>query len=296
VLGFANDVLETPQKDSVVELAKANEGRREFLDGLASVPELDGFLGQVIAAMTRQLGAISSTLRVRNFEQDTLPLKFVFQDGRVIAPKEAKYAQDWRTVSLDEQRFGLFLDQPTTIISTLDAHSPMHDEHRAYLFALGVKTILIIPLVSGSQVNGRLTFRFVEARDFHPEELEIARALATQASFAIQLTRLGQAARQAVVLEERDRLACEIHDSLAPSFAGIAMQLGVAREQLAAKQGDPLCYIQRANEMAKFGLAQARSFALSLRSTVIEESGLVGALQMLVERSNVAGRLVPISL
>jgi GAF domain-containing protein len=169
------------------ELAKANEVLRECLDGLASVPELDGFLGQVMAAMTRKLGAVSSTLRVRNFEQNSLPLESVFQDGRVMAPKEAKYPQDWRTVSRDEQRFVLFLDQPTAITSTLDPHSPIPGEHRAYLLGLGVKTILIIPLVSGGQVNGRLTFRFVEERDFHPEELEIARGLSTQASWAIQL-------------------------------------------------------------------------------------------------------------
>jgi signal transduction histidine kinase len=273
------------------ELAKANEVLRECLDGLASVPELDGFLGQVMAAMTRQLGAVSSTLRVRNFEQNTLPLEFVFQDGRVMAPKEAKYPQDWRTVSLDEQRFVLFLDQPTAITSTLDPHSPIPGEHRAYLLGLGVKTILIIPLVSGGQVNGRLTFRFVEERNFHPEELEIARALATQASWAIQLIRLVQAARQSAVLEERNRLACEIHDSLASSFAGIAMQLAVAEEELTAGEGAPLCRVRLAKKRAEFGLAEARRSALSLRSTVIEESGLVAALQMLVERSNVAGRL-----
>jgi signal transduction histidine kinase len=273
------------------ELAKANEVLRECLDGLASLPELDGFLGQVMAAMTRQLGAVSSTLRVRNFEQNSLPLEFVFQDGRVMAPKEAKYPQDWRTVSLDEQRFVLFLDQPTAITSTLDPHSPIPGEHRAYLLGLGVKTILIIPLVSGGQVNGRLTFRFVEERDFHPEELEIARALSTQASWAIQLIRLVQAARQSAVLEERNRLACEIHDSLAPSFAGIAMQLAVAEEELTAGEGAPLCRVRLAKKRAEFGLAEARRSALSLRSTVIEESGLVAALQMLVERSNVAGRL-----
>ena len=273
------------------ELAKANEVLRQCLDGLASVPELDGFLGQVMAAMTRQLGAVSSTLRVRNFEQNTLPLEFVFQDGRVMAPKEAKYPQDWLTVSLDEQRFVLFLDQPTAITSTLDPHSPIPGEHRADLFGLGVKTILIIPLVSGGQVNGRLTFRFVEERDFHPEELEIARALATQANWAIQLIRLVQAARQSAVLEERNRLACEIHDSLASSFVGIAMQLAVAEEELTAGEGAPLCRVRLAKKRAELGLAEARRFALSLRSTVIEESGLVAALQMLVERSNVAGRL-----
>src|SRR3982075_712451 len=52
------------------ELARANEALRGCLDALASVPELDDFLGQVVGAMTRQLGAASSVLRLRNFEQN----------------------------------------------------------------------------------------------------------------------------------------------------------------------------------------------------------------------------------
>src|SRR4030088_3642328 len=107
------------------ELAKANEVLRECLDGLASVPGLDGFLGQVMAAMTRQLGAVSSTLRVRNFEQNSLPLELVFQDGRVMSPDEAKYPEKWRNVSLVEQRFKLFLNEPSAITRTLDPHSPI---------------------------------------------------------------------------------------------------------------------------------------------------------------------------
>jgi signal transduction histidine kinase len=69
------------------------------------------------------------------------------------------------------------------------------------------------------------------------------------------------------------------------------MQLGVAGEQLAAEEGDPLCQIQLANEIAKFGLAEARRSIRSLRSSAIEESGLTTTLQRLVEHSNVAGRL-----
>src|SRR6266481_4026423 len=110
------------------ELAKANEALRGCLDGLASVPELDDFLGQVMAAITRQLGAVSSTLRVRNFEQNTLPLDLVFQDGRIMTPDEAKYPERWQSVSLQEQRFPFFLDQPAAIIRILDPHSPMPDE------------------------------------------------------------------------------------------------------------------------------------------------------------------------
>ena len=61
--------------------------------------------------------------------------------------------------------------------------------------------------------------------DFSSEELKIGRALATQAALAIQLTQLAKAARHSAVLEERSRLAGEIHDSLAHGFAGISMQL-----------------------------------------------------------------------
>jgi hypothetical protein len=51
------------------ELGKANEALRGCLDALASVPELDDFLGQVMAAITRQLGAVASTLRVLNLKR-----------------------------------------------------------------------------------------------------------------------------------------------------------------------------------------------------------------------------------
>src|SRR5580693_6362932 len=91
---------------------------------------------------------------------------------------------------------------------------------RFYLLGLGVKTLLIIPLTLGGQANGQLSFRFSEERDFDPEELEIARALAIQASLAIHLTRLAKSARQSAILEERNQLAAEIHDALAQSFTG----------------------------------------------------------------------------
>jgi signal transduction histidine kinase len=273
------------------DLGKANEALRGCLDALASVPELDEFLGQVMGAITRQLGAVSSLLRVRNFEQNTLPVELVFQNGRVMTPDEAKFPDCWRSLSLVEQRAACFLDQPTTVTRILDPHSPIPEALRFYLLGLGVKTLLIIPLTSGGQANGQLSFRFTEERDFDPEELEIARALAIPASLAIHLTRLARTARQSAVLEERNQLAAEIHDALAQSFTGISMQLGVAEEQLAAKEGDPLCQIQRANEIAKFGLAEARRSILSLRSNSIEELGLTRTLTRLVEHSNVGGRL-----
>jgi GAF domain-containing protein len=210
-------------------LAKANEALRGSLDALATVPELDEFIGQVMATITRQLGAVSSALRVLNAEQNSMTLELLFQDGRVMSPAEAKYPECWQSTSLEELRFAS-LEGPVTVLRLADSRAlNMPEGLRIYLLGLNVKTLLLIPLTSRGQANGLLSFRFTDERDFHPEELEIVRALATHASLAIQLTRLAKAARQSAVLEERNRLAGEIHDALAQSFTGISMQLGVAR-------------------------------------------------------------------
>jgi hypothetical protein len=103
MLGLSRRVLEMPQKGSTTELTRANEALRGYLDGLASVPELDEFLGQVMAAITGQVGAASSVLRLRNVEKDTPTLDLVFQDGRVMAPAEAKYPESLQTLPLDVQ-------------------------------------------------------------------------------------------------------------------------------------------------------------------------------------------------
>jgi signal transduction histidine kinase len=102
---------------------------------------------------------------------------------------------------------------------------------------------------------------------------------------------LAKLAQQSAVLEERNRLAYEIHDSIAQTFAGISMQLFGAEQIIKARGEDNLSCIERAKDLARFGFAEARRSALNLRSNVIEESGLIAALQMLVERSEIPGRL-----
>src|ERR1700736_131924 len=273
---------ETFARQRTIELTKANEALRRCLDALASVPELDELLGQMMAAITRQLGAASSVSQLRDFEQNCLTVDLVFQDGRVMTPMEAKYPERLQSIPLDERQLGL-LKQPAAVLHLLENIPPVPDAHRSLLLRLGVKTLLIVPLNLASQLLGSLTFRFAEDREFRPEEIEIAHALESQAALAIQVTRLAKAARQSAVLEERNRLAGEIHDGLAQRFTAISMQLGVAKEELSAKEGNPLRRIQRAVELARLGLAEARRFAHKLHLS--DESGLIVALQALVERS-----------
>jgi hypothetical protein len=129
MLGLSGQVLEMAQKGSTAELTRANEALSRCLDALASAPELDEFLGQVMAANTRQLGPASSVLRSRNFEKNVLTLDLVFQNGRVMAPAEAKYPENLQNLPLDEARLSM-LNKPATVMHLLDNFSAIADSHR----------------------------------------------------------------------------------------------------------------------------------------------------------------------
>jgi PAS domain S-box-containing protein len=277
-------------RQRAADLAKANEALRSCLDALVSVPELDAFLGQVMAAITRQLGAVASNLRVLNRDRKGMRMELLFEDGSVISPNDARYPERFQFLSLEE--LGPALIEPYTVLNLSPPQTQeMPPDIQSYLWGLGIRTLLRIPLFSQGQLNGLLTFRFAEQRHFKVEELEIARALATQASLAMQLTELARSAQQSAVLEERTRLAGEIHDSLAQCFTGITMQLEMAKELKADKDDEAFNYVERANDLARFGLAEARRSVMSLQSMTAKDSGLIESLRILAERSNIAGRV-----
>jgi signal transduction histidine kinase len=60
--------------------------------------------------------------------------------------------------------------------------------------------------------------------------------------------------REEIREKERNRRAGEIHDWLAQSLAGVAMQLDAAQEVIKTRRSDGLSYGKRANDLAQFGL------------------------------------------
>ncbi|MEG3863691.1 sensor histidine kinase [Microcoleus sp. herbarium12] len=129
-----------------------------------------------------------------------------------------------------------------------------------------------------------MTIRFRDRREFQAEELELTQALAHQATLAIQLTRLGQQAKQAAILEERNRMARDIHDSLAQSLTGVVMQLNAATEFLAREPDRTQACITRAQDLAKQGLAEARRSVWLLYQSDRTACGLSDSLTRLVEQ------------
>ncbi len=86
------------------------------------------------------------------------------------------------------------------------------------------------------------------------------------------------------VLEERSRMACEIHDTLAQEFAGILLHLEAVGSSENLESSIISECLARARELAKCGLEDARRMLLGLRPKSLEGANLVHALGELVER------------
>ncbi len=92
-------------------------------------------------------------------------------------------------------------------------------------------------------------------------------------------------ARFAAVLAERNRIAREIHDTLAQSFVGIGVQLETVAKMQSVSAEAARRHLDRARILVRSSLAEARRSVWALRSGALEESDLAGAL------AEVAGQL-----
>jgi signal transduction histidine kinase len=127
---------------------------------------------------------------------------------------------------------------------------------------------VIVPMVWAGVAVGRQTEKHQRISE------ELAAALAENTGLHEQL--LVQA-REAGVLDERQRMAREIHDTLAQGLAGIITQL-----QAAEQTGDAT-HVAKATRLARESLAQARRSVRALRPEPLEDNRLVDAVAELAE-------------
>src|ERR1041385_6460027 len=225
------------------------EALARTLDLLAAEPELDSFVGQVLKALTEQLGARFGSFWLYDAEHGGPLLRLDF-DHRGLEPADKPSILE--TSSSHAPPFkpnGGARGMRLTVYDDIAA-APLEAAYRKELLEKGAKTLLAVPLVSGDDFIGVFTLLDRNPRTYRPEELELAHALAQQAVLAIQLARLAEHRRIAAVLEERNRIAREIHDTLAQAFTAILLQVRVA-SRIAEKQPEEAwSLIEHVSELA----------------------------------------------
>lgn len=99
-----------------------------------------------------------------------------------------------------------------------------------------------------------------------------------------KMERLQAEAEFAAILKERNRLAREIHDTLAQDISGISAQLEVARRKLPTGSEAALAHLDLAHATARNSLQEARRTIWNMRSQVLEGHDLSAALSELLDQ------------
>lgn len=147
----------------------------------------------------------------------------------------------------------------------------------------GLRYHASIPLYAQEKKLGVLNVASSDWRELAQDDLRLLHTIGDLLSIAIERARLFARSTQMGAVEERNRLAREIHDTLAQGMAGIALRLESA-DALAEANADPEQVrqsIQSALKLTRQTLEEARRSVLDLRAAPLEGRTLAQAVTAL---------------
>ncbi len=255
------------------------------LDALLVEPRVDAFAGQVLNTIVEQLGAIGGSFWVRDPATERRRVIYVHDGGRLLRGEHSDHPFARQPIPIPRQvERATETELITLTVAELaqDARAP--EGVVAYLRQRSVKKLFGMRLLFGGEVLGGFTVYFIEDRTIAQSEQALAKGLVMQATLALKLARMEEESHRAVLLEERNRMARDIHDTLAQGFTGVIIQLEAAKDVMATGEHAAADHhIRRAADLARSMLAEARRSVHALRPIALEQAGLRGAFLALLD-------------
>jgi PAS domain S-box-containing protein len=112
----------------------------------------------------------------------------------------------------------------------------------------------------------------------YEQEVRIVKSGDSEVLVMIRDIRDRKQAEEASILEERNRMAREIHDTLAQSFTSIIVHLDAAAQRITLDPNTAQSHLKTGRALARSGLADARRSVEALRPQILEEGDLQNAL------------------
>jgi nitrate/nitrite-specific signal transduction histidine kinase len=153
--------------------------------------------------------------------------------------------------------------------------------------------LIIAPISSRGRIIGALGLESkAHDRPFTTQDHNRLRGVAAQAAIAIENARLYQEVQEVAILEERERLAREMHDGLAQTLGYLRLRLQMAEQQISSGQVEEgrlaLAEIERTAEEA---YADAREAIADLKMVISKGADFVSALEEYVEEFGLQNRM-----
>ncbi len=154
---------------------------------------------------------------------------------------------------------------------------------QAYQRNPAVKTLLAVPLCVDETVLGVLDV-VNKPGGFSENDMRLMHLFAGQAAISIEHAQLHQQAEKLAVIEERQRLARELHDSVTQAIYSVTLYADAARMALNAGKHDVAAnHLQELRHMAREAILDMRLLIFELHPPVLEKEGLVTAVQTRLE-------------
>jgi two-component system nitrate/nitrite sensor histidine kinase NarX len=228
-------------------------------------------------------------------------------DGETVtalAHKDGGWQDDNRSRSFKLGQSALMnsviLDQAVTLISDTQGDALRSRDladtgaETADILVGPARSWLGVPLMIKERVIGILTLQHNEPGQFTPRQADLARAFADQAVVAIENTRLYEQAQALAAVEERQRLARDLHDAVSQTLFSASLAADVLPKLWESKPEAGKQCLEELRLLTKSALAEMRTLLLELRPAALTEVELSELLRQLVEAAIGRGR-VPIT-
>src|SRR4051795_10994252 len=147
-----------------------------------------------------------------------------------------------------------------------------------------MRSFLGVPVVARGRVIGAVYL--TEKRggaSFSDEDGRLIGLLAAHAAIAIENARLHERSRELSIVEERNRLARELHDNVTQRLFGVALAVESAETLLERDAGAAAEELGRVRELARGAMEELRAVVFELRPASLEAEGLPTVLRKHVD-------------
>ena len=159
----------------------------------------------------------------------------------------------------------------------------------------GIRSFIHVPIKIGGQVFGVFNVDYLQPRAFGGEELRLFMALAQRAALAIENAQLYERAQELAVVDERQRLARDLHDAVTQTLFSASLIAEVLPRLWKRHPDEGRRRLEELRELTRGALAEMRTLLLELRPSALVEASLGDLLRQLAE--SVTGRArVPVAV
>ena len=258
------------------EMAALNEVGR----AISSTLRLDELLDLIYHQVGQVMDATNLYIALYDRDEDWVSFPLYVEGGQVRRHSQGRKAGRGLTEHIIRSRRPLLLSDDVDV---------RMQELGIEIIGTPAKSWLGVPMIAGDEVLGIIAVQSYTTENVYDEgHLNLLPTIAAQAAVALENARLYEQARQLAVMEERQRLARDLHDAVTQTLFSASLIAEALPPLWENDQNEGRQLLQDLRQLSRGALAEMRTLLMELRPAALVEANLGDLLHQLGEA--VAGR------